>query len=282
MVSVAGPEIKRHGAAGLPSSASRAVLAWRDLASGFSRSWMWTALAVQDVKLRYRGSVLGPFWLTLSTLIMVLAMGVVYARLFHVAAATYVPYLTLGLTGWLFLANTINEGGDTFVREQSVIQQVPMPFSIQAYRAVCRNFIVLAHTVIIVPFVLVFFGVSPGWRIFELIPAFMLLAVNAFWISLLLGLLGTRFRDVPMIVGNFLQVVFFLTPVFWPIDALGEWRWVATCNPLFAAIDVVRSPVLGMPAAPTSWAMLSAWTVLGCGATFALFARFRSRIAYWV
>lgn len=282
MVSVAGSDLARDEAADFPLPPSRAALAWRDLASGFAKSWMWTALAVQDVKLRYRGSALGPFWLTISTAIMVAAMGLIYARLFHTTTAVYVPYLTLGLVVWQFLANTIVEGCDTFIRQQSVIQQVPIPFSIQAYRLVARNFIVLAHTIVIVPVVLAIWGIAPGWRLLEVIPAVALLAVNGVWISLLLGLVSTRFRDVPPIVSSFLQVVFFLTPAIWPIDALGEWRGVATWNPLFAAIDVVRSPVLGAAPAESSWFLLIAWTVLGSLVTFALFARFRSRIAYWI
>jgi ABC-type polysaccharide/polyol phosphate export permease len=40
--------------------------AWTDLVEGVSKSWMWSALAMQDIKMRYRGSLLGPFWLTLA------------------------------------------------------------------------------------------------------------------------------------------------------------------------------------------------------------------------
>jgi ABC-type polysaccharide/polyol phosphate export permease len=63
---------------------------------------------------------------------------------------------------------------------------------------------------------------------------------------------------------------------------LGRWQAFATYNPLFAAIDVVRAPLLGVPTAETSWIILLVMTILGCGITFAVFARFRSRIAYWI
>jgi ABC-type polysaccharide/polyol phosphate export permease len=282
MVSVAISEEPGSAAEEWPPVPGRAVLAWRDLTDGFGKSWMWGALALQDIKLRYRGSVLGPFWLTISTLVMVAAMGLIYGRLFRVDTANYLPYLALGLIVWQAFAGMITEGCETFLREQSVIQQVPIPFSIHAYRNVCRNFIVLAHNLVIVPIGLVVFAIPLNWHSLEIIPGFLLLAINGFWISILLGLVSARFRDVPPIVASFLQVVFFVTPIFWPVEMLGNWQAIATLNPLFAAIDVVRAPLLGVATAAHSWLVLLMMTVLGCGVTFAVFARFRTRIAYWI
>src|ERR1700681_3891846 len=134
MVSVAICEVDHTGVAEWPAPPSRAALAWRDLADGFARSWMWTALALQDIKLRYRGSVLGPFWLAISTLVMVVAMGAIYGRLFHIKNATYLPVLGLGLIVWQACSRISTEGCETFCREQNVIQQVRIPFLIHAYR----------------------------------------------------------------------------------------------------------------------------------------------------
>jgi homopolymeric O-antigen transport system permease protein len=282
MALVASSDIENNRAEEWPAPPGGVALAWRDIADGFSKRWMWAALALQDIRLRYRGSVLGPFWLTISTLVMVVAMGVIYARLFRTDVATYLPYLSLGLIVWQMLSSTISEGCDTFLRQQSVIQQVPIPFSIHAYRNVCRNFIVLAHNIVILPIGFVLFAIPVNWYTLEIIPACLLLAINGFWISILLGLIGARFRDVPPIVASFLQVLFFVTPIIWPVEMLGEWQAIAILNPLFAAIDVMRAPLLGTAAVGSSWIVLLIMTVLGSSVTFALFARFRTRIAYWI
>jgi ABC-2 type transport system permease protein/lipopolysaccharide transport system permease protein len=282
MVSVVGSEARGDAAASFPDAPSRAAAAWRDLAEGAARSWMWTALALQDIKLRYRGSMLGPFWLTISTVVMIGAMGAIYSSLFHMDVATYLPYLTIGLVIWQFISTVITEGCETFLRAESVIQQIPIPFSIHAYRSVCRNLLVLAHSCVIIPIVLAIVGQSIDWRVVEAVAGLALLAINAFWVSVLLGMVSARFRDVPPIVGNFLQVTFFLTPVFWPLDAVGSWKPILALNPLFAAIDVIRAPLLGTSAVASSWPIVSAVTVLGCAVSFALFARFRTRIAYWI
>lgn len=282
MVSLANPNIDSESAAEWPAPPSAAVLAWRDLAQGLGKTWMWPALALQDVKLRYRGSVLGPFWLTISTLLMVAGMGIVYAQLFQLDLRSYLPFLAVGLIVWQFLAGMINEGCETFLREAVVIQQVPIPFSIHAYRSVFRNLIVLAHNLIIVPFAIVLFSIPIDWRLLSVVPALFVLAVNGLWISILLGMISARFRDIPPIVGSLLQALFFVTPVIWPLSALTDWQIIATANPFFAAVDVLRAPLIGVPTAASSWPMLLATTVIGCLLTFAMFARFRSRIAYWI
>jgi len=79
-----------------------------------------------------------------------------------------------------------------------------------------------------------------------------------------------------------LQVVFFLTPIVFPSTALGDKQWLAAINPLYAAIDVMRAPMLGQPTAPHSWTALLLVTVVNITISFLFFTRFRSRIAYWV
>lgn len=266
----------------LPLAPGRARLARRDLAEGLRRSWMWWALALQDIRLRYRGSALGPLWLTISTLVMVVAMGFIYAHLFQTDTRSYMPYLTVGLIVWQLISTLITDGCQTFTASEAVIQQVPIPFSIHAYRVVGRNFIIFSHSLVLVPIGLAALRIPVGWRAIEAVAGGAVIAVNGVWIAILLGMFSARFRDIPPIVASFVQVAFFVTPVFWPIEALGEYRGIAEYNPLFAAIDVIRAPLLGQATAATSWPVLLAATVVGCAVSFALFARFRSRIAYWV
>lgn len=261
---------------------SKTAIATDDLLAGLTKSWMWITLAVQDLKLRYRGSVLGPFWLTIGTAVMVAAMGILYAELFKKDVTAYLPYVATGLVEWQFVSTVINEGCLTFLMSQNIIQQVQMPFSIHAYRTVCRSVMVLGHNFVIILIVFAIFPPAWNWGVTRIIPAFILLIVNGMWISVLLGMISARFRDVPPIVANFVQVVFLVTPVFWPTDALGRWKFIEEFNPFFAMVDLLRAPLLGTPAEPHSWALLLATTVIGSIGTFFVFARFRARIAFWV
>jgi len=147
---------------------------------------------------------------------------------------------------------------------------------------VYRNLIVMAHSVVVIPLVLLIFRVHVGWNVVAAVPAVALLALNGAWLSLLLGMLSARYRDIPPIVAAFVQVIFFITPIFWPPEAVGHWGWLLLLNPLFAAVDVIRAPLIGRELAPHSWLILLIVTAMGWAITFALFARFRPRIAYWI
>lgn len=139
-----------------------------------------------------------------------------------------------------------------------------------------------AHNLAIVPIGLIVFRIPLTWHLPEAAAGCFVLAVNGLWVSLFLGIISTRFRDIAPIVASILQVTFFLTPIFWPINSLGIYRPIAEFNPLFCAIDVIRAPLMGVPVEPYSWPVLAAATVVGFGITFVFFARFRSRIAFWV
>ncbi|MBV8334590.1 MAG: ABC transporter permease, partial [Alphaproteobacteria bacterium] len=265
----------------LPSQ-SRVVEGLSDLVGGLSRAWMWSALAYQDIKLRYRGSLFGPFWITLTNLVLLAAMGTIYAAIFKLDTSRYIPFLMMGLLVWQFLSTIANESCSTFTAAQDVIQQVPLPFSIQAYRTVYRNLLVLAHNAVIIPFGLILFRVPITWRVIEIVPGLLVLCINGLWISLLLGTVSARFRDVPPIVANAVQVVFFITPIFWPLDAVGDWKPLLMLSPVFAAIDVVRAPLLGEIVSPHSWPILLVCTFVGATFGLGMFIRFRERIAYWL
>jgi ABC-2 type transport system permease protein/lipopolysaccharide transport system permease protein len=268
--------------AAAPQRSGRASAAIVDLVDGLHQSWLWTTLAHQDLKLRYRGSILGPFWQTITTAVMIGAMGFIYAELFHTPLEDYLPLLAAGLVFWQFTSGMITEGCTTFYSVQGIIQQVRLPLSLHAYRLVYRNLLILLHNFVIIPIVFAIFPPPVTWlRLLALGPGLALILLNGVWVSILLGMISARFRDVPPIVGSIVQVVFFITPIFWPAAALGTNRWLAEFNPIYAAIDVMRAPLLGQPTEPHSWSILAMVTVLGCAGTFAFFARFRARIAYW-
>src|SRR6516162_9455919 len=108
----------------------RILQAAADLVDGLRWSRLWVTLAHQDLKLRYRGSLLGPFWQTITTAVMIGAMGFIYAELFHTPLEDYLPLLSAGLVFWQFTSGMITEGCTTFYSVQGIIQQVKLPFSL--------------------------------------------------------------------------------------------------------------------------------------------------------
>ncbi|CAN7330637.1 ABC transporter permease [Phenylobacterium sp. LjRoot225] len=258
-------------------------MAFQDLRNSARRLGLAWSLASHDVVSRYRGSILGPFWITLSMGLMVLGIGVVYAQLFGVTLGEFLPLVALGIVFFGTISSIITEGCDTFVSASSMLSQTNLPMFTFVWRTVLRNLINLAHHLVIVVAVLVFYGY---WRHTNLPGAaigLVFLVANAAWISMLIAIASARFRDIPQLVVSVMQFAMFVTPVFWPAERLaGAKHAVLAFNPFYHMLEAVRAPLLGVPIAPHTYSFLAVMALVGWGLTFSLFAVTRRRIVHFL
>jgi len=239
-------------------------------------------LAWLDIKRRYRGSMLGPFWLTLSTAVMIGSLGVLYAALFHMNVSEYLPFLALSQVLWAFLSTHIAEACVCFTVSEPLILSIRMPLSVHALRVLIRGLLILAHNVVVIVVVDVWFSLWPGAFMLLAIPGLLLWMLDAFAVALLLGAIGARFRDIPPIVGSIVQIAFFVTPVIWKPQQLGVHAWVLPYNPFFALLEVVRAPLLGYLPSAETWLMAGVYSLLLLGVTWSLMVRARGRVPFWL
>lgn len=260
----------------------RRRIAVQDLRAGLAMYRLAFTLGWLDIKLRYRGSVLGPFWLTLSTAVMVLAMGVLYSELFHMELHDYMPYLALSLVLWNALSGIVSDACICFTSAEGTIRSVRLPFSVYALRAVIRNVLVLAHNVVVIIGVFAYYGSWPGVAGFASLAGLALWLVDSIAACALLGAMCARFRDIPPIVGSIMQIAFFLTPIIWRPELIGpQAQWLAL-NPFYPLLALVRDPLLNQIPSVEVWVSGFVWSGLLCVAAGLLFARVRSRLAFWV
>jgi ABC-type polysaccharide/polyol phosphate export permease len=258
------------------------MAAFQDLQRGLGRFDIWSRFAMHDIRQRFRRSVLGPFWITLSLGIMVGALGLVFSTLFQQDMRQILPHIATGLIFWGLLTGCIGEGTTVFIGNDSYIRNVPLPLSVHVYRMLARNVIVWAFNMVIYFGILLVFGINPGWQVFWVFPGLLLFALNMSWMALAAGILSTRYRDIPQVIMNILQVVFFVTPVFWSVDSLPNRPAFVHFNPIYHMLEVVRSPLLGKETPLESWVFVLAMAIAGCGLTAYLYRRAYARIAYWV
>lgn len=117
-------------------------LAWQDCLASL-RNWrVWFMLAYQDIKLRYRRSILGPFWITLSMAITVYTMAFLYSHLFHIELNQYFPYLASGMLVWSLIASILNELVDTYTLAEHTLKQIKLPYLLYVHRVVMRNILI--------------------------------------------------------------------------------------------------------------------------------------------
>lgn len=264
------------------TATERARFAVQDVAGGL-RLWRlaWT-LGWLDIRLRYRGSLLGPFWLTLSTAIMVSSLGVLYATLMHMDVHRYLPFIALSQVLWGFISGVVGDGCVCFTQAEGIIRSVRMPLFVQVLRVLVRNLLMLGHNAVVIVVVFALFSVRPGWQALWALPGVAAWALAAAAICLPLGAVCARFRDVPQIVGSVMQIAFFLTPIIWLPDQLGPHEHLLLLNPFFDLLEIVREPLLGTAAGSHIWMAAVAITLVLCGFSCALFARVRGRVAFWL
>lgn len=253
-----------------------------DLYVALKRQDIWFSLGWHDIKQRYRRSILGPFWFTISTMIMVGVLGFLYSTLLNQKIVDYLPYLGVGLIIWQFISTCVNEGCSGFIASAYIIKQIRMPLSVHVCRIACRNFIILLHSLPVVIILMFFFGTFPKVEFLLLFPGLAILFLNSVWICLVLSILCARYRDILPIVGNILQVAFFFTPIMWQKNLLKGREWAADFNPFYHLIEIIRAPILGHPINIESWASSLILLVIGFAISQLLLVRYRERIPYWL
>lgn len=256
--------------------------AWRDLCEGLAQ-WrlVWT-LAWLDIRLKYRGSMLGPFWLTISTGAMVAAMGILYAVLFRLELRDYIPYLGLSLVLWSFAGAVVSDACGSFTSNEGMIRSVRMPFTLYAARIVVRNLIILGHNAVVVLVVNLLLWTWPGGVAWLALPGMVLWLGVSLALALLLGVLCARLHDVPPIVANVMQMAFFLSAVIWKPEQLGEREWILALNPFFCLLEVVRGPLFGQVPSGLVLGSALAYSAVLFVLAWLVFARVRGRIAFWL
>jgi lipopolysaccharide transport system permease protein len=259
----------------------RRARALADLATGFSSWRLAWALARLDLRNRYRGSVIGPFWVTLSTAVMVVGLGLLYSQLLRQDITVYLPHLAVSLIVWNTIAALVPDATTCLTSAEGVIRQLPLPLTTHALRSVFRNAFAAAHSLPLILLVFAAMGHWPGAESVLAIPGLLLLAVNAFVASIFLGMICARFRDIGQIVTNVMQLAFFMTPVIWKADLLANPS-LLLLNPFYPMLEVIRGPLVEGGVTLVVWAAALAYTAIHCAVALAFFIRFRARVAFWV
>lgn len=264
----------------------KAVPQWRlalnDLVGGLKTHRVWRRLARMDIRQKYRRSVLGPFWITITMVVWVGAMGPLYSHLLGTSSNEFIPYLAMGIISWGLVSNLIIDGAGTFVDVENLVRSVKLPYTVHVLRMIYRNLLIFAHNLLaFVPF-MIFLRIWPQWHWLMALPGVALVLIAAVPSAFLLGTLSVRFRDMQQIIGSIVQLSFFITPIFWRPEMLKDRGYLAEYNPFHILLEVIRRPVVtGIPPASTYIKAVVLILVLYLAAA-PFFAHYRRRLAFWV
>lgn len=258
-------------------------LAYSDLKDSLKFWHVWLLFGWQDIRLRYRRSILGPWWLTLSMLVTIVCLGFLYGKLLNQPIEHYLPFLAIGLVTWTFISSLISEGGTIFIESASYLKQVSLPYSVFILRMLVRNFVIFLHNLVPILLLLLFLGVKISWTLLVLPIGLLVILINGFCYGWILGIIGARYRDFQPIMASIMQIAFFLTPIIWfPAALADEYQFLVSYNPFSQFLALVRQPLLGEWPATSSYIFILGVTLVGVLIMTLLIHRTRKRIIYWL
>lgn len=241
-------------------------------------------LGWQDVRQSYRRSPIGPFWVTITTAVLITTMGFVFGLLFKIPIKDYLPYLTLGILIWNFINAVISDASNLFIGAADLVKQIKLPIYVHALRLIWRGFIIFLHNIILVPIVFLVFQVPVSWMVLFSFLGLVLVAINLGWIVVALGIVATRYRDFSQLTTSFLTVFFYLSPVLWKKDGLDASvvEVLVKYNPFSILISIMRDPLLGEMPYPRIWISAIIMALVGWSIAGIISRRFSSRVVYWL
>jgi ABC-type polysaccharide/polyol phosphate export permease len=248
------------------------------MAAYFGAVWdcryFWLSLVYNDLRARYRGSVLGLGWSLLQPLMMTAILCVVFSTIFQQDYRRYAPFLLAGLAFWNYVLGVSVNGCQCFFQGEAYIKQFPAPLAIYPLRTSLGLSFHFAVALALVLAINSWFQGPPSPAVLlSLAPTVLLLLVLGWALAVLFGLANVFFRDTKHLSEVAFQALFYLTPVMYTPDMLAGRRlgsWMEF-NPLTPFLKLLRAPLVDN-ALPDPAAFAAATLLTAAAAAAALLA----------
>jgi len=222
------------------------------------------ALALKDLKVRYKQTFFGVAWSVLQPVIAVVVFTVIFGRLAGLPAdgLPYPLFTYAGMAIWLYVSTSTSTAALSLVDNRALVSKVYFPRGLAPLAAIVPGLVDLAVALPILAVLMIAYGVAPGLELL-LLPAWIAAAAAlALGVGLWLSAMNVKYRDVKYMLGFGLQLWFFASPVVYSSSLVeGEWRFVYALNPMMTVLDGFRWSVVGGPT-PGSEALVSGLVVL--------------------
>lgn len=259
------------------------LLASRDLITGITNYKLWYFIGISEIRRRYKRTFFGPFWTSLSLGIFIGSMGFMLSVLWSTNPKEFLPYFCSGYISWILMQTIITEGCGNFIQVAPFIRQLNLPYTTYACIATWRNLIIFAHHLIIFFLVVCYAKVNINYNFLFLIPALILFFFTGTWVSLFLGMICSRYRDIQQVINSTLQLAMYITPIMWPLDHLGSRaQFITTINPLYHFICLIKQPLLGISPTIDNWLVAIGFSFFGSIITLLFLAKNYRKFIFWL
>jgi ABC-type polysaccharide/polyol phosphate export permease len=239
-------------------------------------------LVFKDLKLKYRDSVLGVVWSLLNPLLMLLVYTLAFKFILRVPTENYAFFLLAGLLPWNFFASSLTASTHVIVHNAGLIRKVYFPREILPLATVLFTFAqLLLGLAVFVPALLWVSGGRLGWPAVLVVPVLLLHLLFTLGIGLVLALSTVFFRDVAHLTEVAVMLLFWLTPIIYPVTMAPDPLQVLFKLSPLAAFAMMYQDVLFWGRLPEGLVTLTVlgWTAAALLGGHVLFRRFGRNLA---
>ncbi|HEX7360612.1 MAG TPA: ABC transporter permease [Bryobacteraceae bacterium] len=209
------------------------------------RELIW-ALALKDLKIRYKRSFLGFLWALLNPLLMMIVLTLVFSNILRASVPYYAVFMLSTLLPWLFFAQSLAYSAEAVVGNAELIKKVRVPKSVFPVAAVVSNMINLLLSFVPLLLIVPATGMSFFWTWIYLPVAMIALTIFTLGASFFFATANVYYRDITHIVQVVLNVWFYLTPIIYAETQFpAQYRWVFKLNPVVYVLHGFRLPIYG-------------------------------------
>lgn len=227
--------------------------------------------ALRDVKVRYKQAALGVCWALIQPVAMAMILYLFFGRLMgldaQVAPTPYLVFVLAGVLPWTLFESAVTASSGSVVANAGIVRKVYFPRLIVPLAATGAPLIDYGIGLLVMLVAMLVLGVSLTTQAL-LVPIMILsLMLGVLGVGVLMSAITVAYRDFRHVLPFLLRILFFLTPVIYPLTILPErYRWLLSLNPVGGTIGALRSAMLGTPILYTDW-LIS--TCVGVAALFA-------------
>lgn len=256
-----------------------ALSEWR---AALRMSSLWIALAVEDLRDRYRRTSIGLAWIVLSFALFVLVKVVVFSRLTAVSTQEFGLFVALGFGAWTYMSAMVIDACTAYMHARPWILGTATPYPVYLLQAVLRNWLMFCLILVVVLLALAVKPAAWGIGMLWAIPALLAYLLTSVWLAALLAPLCTRHRDLHHGIQTVMRLLFFATPILWMPATDPRLAEIAQWNPASHYVALLRDPLLYNHVPVLSWLAVAAMNAVGLPLAWFVYVRTRRDLIFWL
>jgi len=201
-------------------------------------------LIAKDIKIRYKRSVLGFFWVMLHPLLMMAILSMVFSGVFHMSGRSYPIYTLSGFIVWNLFSQSTSTSLISFIGNRDLIKKIYLPKSIFPLSVTLSALIHFVFALLPLLFIISISGAEINPRIVLLPLLLIFIMLFCYGISLILSTATVFFHDAKYIYEVLLVAGMYITPIFYPESIVpGRYAFIIRLNPLSNFLSAFRGIV---------------------------------------